>query len=277
MSFRCLLPRYGVALLLLVSGSCGQEENPLRAEPLDWNDPIFESNLGIRPDPRVEGLSLREIVSSEAVVWPDGEHLCSTCHYRNGFFFYKTESERGSPMVIQSNDKIDGRTWALINGWGRRFYNIGAGTVAEKPDYLRVVVKKWLDDGKLDAQADQNRATEPLHWDSTIRFEALGYDPSEFIAGVSIDEVINSEISGRPDGFLCSRCHYKDAEIGYRPDIAKETGGTDFGPDTVIDGRSWSGAGGWASRFVALGPGAHYEKPAYLRDLFSRWRESGEQ
>lgn len=113
-----------------------------------------------------------------------------------------------------------------------------------------------------------------LTWDTPIDDDSLAAAPSPLIAGATLRDIVSSRHIARPDGRLCSECHYRNGPVGYRPEVAEESD-QEIDCHEVHDGRSWAGEDGWAARFIALGPGAHLEKPEYLRDAFAKWRADG--
>ncbi|MCB9675726.1 MAG: hypothetical protein H6737_11450 [Alphaproteobacteria bacterium] len=241
-----------------------EEETDLR--PLDWTTPLAEDTLGVDPGPEFAGLTLEAIISGQVDARGEGRS-CSACHFDGTLTFYRPEVEQYATTPIGPYDMVDGRTWAGNNGWGAIFATMGEGRFSEKPPELRVAMERFLD---LEASRVQ-----PLDWTTTIETVTLGKDPEAFIQNDTIDAIINSRVSGRPDDLLCSDCHYAGASIGYRPAIERGDTTTSFGPNDVIDGRSWSGPDGWAQVFVELGPNADIHKPDYVRQMFFKWVDDG--
>lgn len=272
-----------VLALLVVTSACGEPPERLELEyeqldperpaallgmELSWLTPITEPTLGELPDGLVEGATLRDIVSSRHLARPDG-FLCSECHYRDSEDPYRPDIEQGSDEEIDPFEVIDGRAWRGDIGWAARFMALDDDAHYTKPAYLRAVFSAWRADGEMKRTG--------LRWQSQILEETMGMVPVAEVADKRMSDIINSQVSGRPDAKLCSECHFAGAAIPYRPDVEKNESGGLIGPHDVVDGRSWSGPGGWADRFMALHEEADFTKPLYLRELFECWKEDGEQ
>ena len=71
--------------------------------------------------------------------------LCSACHNAaNVGNAYHPPVAAGQSATINPTDVILGKTWA--DGWAASFLTTQA---SPKPDYLKVIVQQWLDDGAL--------------------------------------------------------------------------------------------------------------------------------
>lgn len=264
----------GLAPALLACGGPAYEypdtlapQAPVALAPraLTWTTPITAETLGEVPDPLAEGKNLLDIVSSRDIVRPDGK-FCSECHYEGSEVPYRPAIAQYADDLIGPYDEVDGRTWDGAGGWAERFAALDEHAHFEKPAYIRALFAKWLDDGCA--------AKERLLWDTPITLQTVGMDPDEHVAGGRLVDVINNRVSARPDGKLCSECHYPGSAAAYRPPVDLDHA-HDIQPDTVVDGRPWSGNDGWAARFIAHGPGAETEKPAYVRELFQVWLDDG--
>ena len=123
------------------------------------------------------------------------------------------------------------------------------------------------DDKVSYARESANAARQSLAWDTAIRSVDFGLAPNPKIDGKTLRQVITSQVVGRDDGELCSACHNKnDAQGGYGGLAAAYAASPSLGPNTVIDGRKWSGPGGWAERFVK-----NPTKPANLQLMVRAW------
>lgn len=237
---------------------------------LTWASPITAERLQEAPDPLVEGATLLSIVSSRHAAGARG-HTCSVCHYRDTFIAYRPDIDQYETAFIGPHDVVDGRTWSAPGGWAERLLAVGdepPGGQAhfEKPEFLRTVFRRWIADGR--------KFKEELRWDAPLSVSTLGEEPNAFVAGATLVDVINDRISARPDARLCAECHYPGSAAAYGPALPEDRE-RDIGPDDVVDGRPWAGPDGWAERFIAHGPDAQLEKPAYLRNVFSVWLADG--
>jgi hypothetical protein len=237
-----------------------------QVEELGWETPLSIETLGFEPGPVLQGASLKDVVSGHIEARGEGRS-CTACHFDGSVTFYRPGVAQNELAEIGPYDIVDGRTWAGNVGWGAIFTGMGAGSFAEKPPELRDAFQVFLD--------QERERVEPIGWDDVITVGNLGTSPDANIAGDRIGEVINSRTTARPDGLMCADCHYAGAGITYRPEIERSDASTTFGPDDLIDGRSWAGPGGWADRFVALGPDSTTHKPDYLRSMFFKWKDDG--
>jgi hypothetical protein len=109
---------------------------------LTWSTPITRHVLDFEPDPFLVGKTLGNIVSSAEIGRKDNA-LCSACHNSSSVANpYHPPVAAGQSATIGPNDDILGKTWA--NGWASGFLTTQA---SPKPDYLKVIVQQWLDDG----------------------------------------------------------------------------------------------------------------------------------
>ncbi len=260
-------PSFLFAALLLV-GACEAEPEPVQPDPevpITWDTPLHSDWVGQPLSPTIEGRSLREIVSGQVDARGEGR-TCTACHFDQSITLYRPEYPQWSVEDIGPYDILDGRTWAGRTGWAAIFERQHEDALVEKPPELREAFRVWR-------EAEAAR-TEPLGWTDPVSEERIGVPPDPAIADRTLDDVINSRVSGRPDDLLCSACHYRDASIPYRPDIEQDASSA-FGPDTVVDGRTWAGAGGWAIVFTRLGGNGTFHKPDYLRATLFKWYDDG--
>jgi hypothetical protein len=109
---------------------------------MTWSRPISSDALGFDPDPFLVGKTLGNIVGGSEIGRKDG-HLCSDCHYDGSGNKYSPPLLAGGSGTIAPTDVIGGTTWAAPGGLAARFLT----NPINKPDYLKAVVKQWLDDG----------------------------------------------------------------------------------------------------------------------------------
>lgn len=253
-----------LAVLAVVVGCSPLDEEPALAE-LTWDAELRVETLGFAPGPVLEGRTLGEVVSGAVDARGEGRS-CTACHFQGTVTFYRPEVAQGQILPIGPYDVVDGRTWAGNNGWAAFFVQMGPNSFAEKPVELRNAFQIFLD--------QEAERVAPLSWDAVMSEENLGTVADPNVAGRTIADVLNSRVTGRPDGLLCSDCHYSGGTIPYRPNVVRGAPST-FGPNDVIDGRPWAGPDGWAERFVATGPGSSAPKPGYLRSVFFKWNDDG--
>lgn len=126
--------------------------------------------------------------------------------------------------------------------------------------------------------------TPCLTWTSRLTDEALGtLDVSNEIASaelrdnlryMSIGEFVASWYVVRPDGNVCSFCHYRNTSNPYHPPVERGDIGPVRNPSEDFGGRSWDGVRdgqGLALQFL----GANPRKPRYLRLIMERWIRDG--
>lgn len=239
------------------------QEQGFDASDFGWETPFTAETLGEDPG-ELEGESLSSVVNSHVAA--RNGYACAACHFEGTVTFYAPENE----AVVEDvgpYDIVDGRTWAGNYGWGARLVITDDSGFADKPPVLRRALELFL--------AAEAERVEPLTWEAPINAERLGQQPRAAIDGVRLYDVINSRVAAREDGLTCSTCHYQDGPYPYRPEVAPGQADTVFGPDAVVDGRSWAEPGGWADVFVALGPDATAHKPDYLRSMFFKWTDDG--
>lgn len=247
-----------IAVMLLV----GCEEAP-RDEPVEffWDTPMSPAMQLEAWDDSLTGVSLRAIVSGEIELAWEGER-CTSCHFRETIAYYGPEVEQYGVMELTARDVVGGRSWGGTDGWAERYVALADG-IFEKPPEMRRVFERWLE--------VEATWVEPLYWASPMTLSTLGVEPDPNLRG-SLSDIVNSVVSGRPDGLLCSDCHYADGAVRYRPPVGQGAVSS-FAPDDVVDGASWSGA--WARRFVEHGPDAKTAKPSVLRGAFNKWMQDG--
>jgi hypothetical protein len=107
-----------------------------------WSRKIDANALGSDPDAFLVGKTLGGIVASAEVGRKDGK-LCSSCHYQGSGNTYSPSVQAGASATIAPTDTIGGTTWAAPGGLASRFLS----NPVNKPDYLKAIVKQWLDDG----------------------------------------------------------------------------------------------------------------------------------
>lgn len=249
--------------LLLVFGACTPEE-PV-PEVITWDTPVEASWVGMPVGDDIVGHSLRDIVSGAVEARGEGR-TCSACHFAGSVTLYRPEVDQYGIGDVGPYTILDGRNWAGATGWAMIFAGMGEGAFVEKPPELREAFRLW-------AEAERERV-EPVRWSEPVHEDNAGGPPDPAIEGKSLDDVLNSRVSGRPDDLLCSVCHYEDGPYPYRPPIAQGATSS-FTPDTVLDGRPWSGANGWAMVFAELGGNETFHKPDYLRSVFFKWVDDG--
>lgn len=266
--------RWFVCGVVVCLAACdpGEQVDELPAEgpeipgTIDWTTPLSSELVG-EDLGDLEGETLQSIVSGQ--VGARSGHSCSACHFDDTVTFYAPEVEQFANEPIGAYDIVDGRTWAGNYGWGARFLLMDEAGLVDKPPGIRRALELYLE-----AEA---RRVQPLDWYGVITPETLGHLPEPEINGSVLDDIINSRVSGRPDGLLCSTCHYEDGPIPYRPAVPSGDRTSTLGPNDLIEGKSWAQPGGWGDTFAALGPNDSFHKPDYLRSLFFKWTDDGAQ
>jgi hypothetical protein len=124
-----------------------------------------------------------------------------------------------------------------------------------------------------------------LTWTTPYHAADFGNVTSPLTEGKTLSDIVNSVVSGRADGVLCSQCHYSTAFARSYRTFWGQGGQGNLGPNDYIGTgttlRAWSGAGGFAEGFLL-----HYDtlaaygfpngyKPQHLRDLVQAWIDSG--
>jgi len=114
-------------------------------EPLvRWTVPLDLAKLGMPSNPKVDGKTLQQIVSSVLAGRDDGK-LCSDCHNRSaaaGGYGVPVESGKSSSPILSIQLQLDGHRWAGPGGWAERF--IANPT---KPEGVKNLLKAWKDSG----------------------------------------------------------------------------------------------------------------------------------
>lgn len=231
---------------------------------LSWRTPIRADLVPSAAQSPLLGESLYRVVSGQSAI-VDGK-ACTECHYAGSDHNYEPAQVRGAVLSIEPDVEVDGRRWDGSFGWAMVFCELGESLDEGEHGEVLAPMKDALEVWKLHGE----RATERLTWTSAITPENVGAEPDPRAAGATLDDAINNRVSPRPDGKLCVECHYAGGDIPYRP-----APGAVIGPDSVVDGRSWSGPEGWAARFITLDENAHIEKPAYVRAVFAKWLADG--
>jgi len=254
-----------IAACSLVAAGCvdaaGDPDEPTPAAALDWDTPLGPEHGIEALDPELFGVTLQDILGG-AVPSRNGQP-CSACHFDTTVTLYRPYQEQYSAVAFSPRDVVDGRPWATSAGWGERYVSLGPDALIEKPRGLRDALQLWL-------ETDAAQVL-PLTWSTAPSRESLGVAPDPALLG-ALGQIVNSEVSGRPDDLLCSACHYTGGPYEYRPPVEQDAVSA-IGPDEVVDGASW--AGGWASAFLGHAPGEEYEKPAYLRAAWYKWLQDG--
>lgn len=253
------------AVLVGSIGGCAPPGSPIEAMEVEWDTPLgpelgFESPW----DPLLDGVTVAEVVEGAVVIDAEG-NTCSSCHFEDTITLYNPPIRQFDVFELSPRDVCDGRSWAGPRGWASIYAGMGPGSLQDKPPLLREIFARWLD--------TEVQWVEPVTWTGPLDEATLGVLPDPALRG-TLGDIVASRVSGRPDGLLCSECHYRGGPVPYRPDVARGEASS-FAPDDLVDGRAWSGDGGWADRFRSLGPGAAVEKPAYLRALMHKWLEDG--
>lgn len=110
-----------------------------------------------------------------------------------------------------------------------------------------------------------------LELNEPIEMKNLGMDANEDIDGVTLFEILSSQVSGRADGKLCSECHNNDEDMGgYSVPSDPNEPLLGFDPDEEYDGKSWSERRGWAERFID-----NETKPESVKMIIQAWIDSG--
>lgn len=264
------LARRSLLLSVLVVAACSDTTAPTDVvDPvvyeIDWDTPLTEDWIGMEVGDDIRDHTLRDIISGRVAARGAGR-TCSACHFDQSVTLYRPEFPPYAVDDIEPYDILDGRTWAGRLGWGTIFAAQNGTGYVEKPPELREALRLWV--------IAESARVEPLHWTDPVTRENVGGEPDPNIAGRSLDDVLNSRVTGRPDNLLCSECHYTDGPFPYRPEIAQGSQSA-FGPDDLLDGRSWAGATGWAMVFAELGGNDTFHKPDYLRATFFKWYDDG--
>ena len=111
-------------------------------------------------------------------------------------------------------------------------------------------------------------------WDTPLEESWIGLPVGDDIVGHSLGEIVSGQVEARGAGRSCSACHFEGGPVAYRPAIAANAVSS-FGPDDLIDGRTWAKPFGWADRFAAAGSNAAFHMPDYLRQMFFKWMDDG--
>jgi hypothetical protein len=136
----------------------GNDREQAKSPCLTWTTPIDYYTLGTRVGSGlISNVTLQEIVSSEVVARESDHQLCSFCHHANEqnvrYFaadglIEATQSLPGK-QVIGAGTEVDvSWTWAQNGGWAERFLlQDGEPGEQNKPEYLKAVFRRWLQDG----------------------------------------------------------------------------------------------------------------------------------
>lgn len=225
--------------------------------PFTWRSTPPDNNEGLAE--LLGPLSLETVVSSQSIRAPDAEP-CSSCHYEGSALPYHPPIQRGESTLIAPDLLIEGISWAQSGGWAERLVARTDFSDSQQVQHHIIAFKRWLNDRAL--------TEPPVDWGNPITPEI-----SDTATGVVFADVINSRTSGRSDGLRCSACHFENGPITYRPEgVTVGDSNGDIGPNTIIDGRSWSGPNGWASRFIDTA----YAKPKVVQDLMMLWLQTSE-
>jgi len=143
--------------------------------------------------------------------------------------------------------------------------------------------------GVFDNDIGQAKTPCSLSYDAAIVEGNLGYPPPTELTNNTIYNVVSSFSTGRPDGKLCSHCHFNNSTVclpdapsvcvrNYRPTLFHQDDSMAIGPNQVVvfdpafDTVVWKSQGGWATRMVNANPKAH--SPAAI-DLVRKWINDG--
>jgi hypothetical protein len=160
---RALQSDYGQA------GVFGNDSGTAKTQCLTWTSTITAARLGKQPDPLISGKTLADIVSSRVIARADN-YECATCHNTANVGVADNLPKRYWPAVpylgpyspdptaplIGKTDVISGMTWqpplgGLVTSnatWAREFIAVTNTTPPYgKPQYLKDLFQKWLDDG----------------------------------------------------------------------------------------------------------------------------------
>ena len=130
------------------------------------------------------------------------------------------------------------------------------------------VAKQYKDYIQAENDAKGKRS---ITFAQAIDSQQLGLAPNPNIDGKSLLEIVSSQKPGRDDGRLCSSCHNKSVALGgyWVPSEADEAL-TQLDPTNPVAGRAWTGADGWAVRFVN-----NASKPRNVQVIIQAWIEGG--
>ncbi len=125
------------------------QENGANAQSklvISWEDKIDSRRFGLTPNPKIDGKTLAEVISSMTAGRDDGQ-LCSACHNKD-----EALGDYGLPVAknaasIDFDPSIEVGTtrkakWKGPDGWAKRF--IANKT---KPANIKAVMQAWVDGG----------------------------------------------------------------------------------------------------------------------------------
>ncbi len=113
---------------------------------------------------------------------------------------------------------------------------------------------------------DKKTAKAPcLGFRTKIEKRTLNETPSSYLKGKTIEQILNSKVSGRPDGKRCKSCHYYGGPNPYQPFNYVDW-------NTEVTGATWKEY--WAWKFLTNTQPSG-KKPYGLKKVIRMWAKSG--
>lgn len=191
--------------------------------------------------------------------------------------------------VIVNGYQVDG---SLYQYWGGTSTTANAVNPGER-GYIMIHIPNWvikacgrypvhidvghnMQAGLPDPYANDEAtvSTQCLAWDSTITTNNYPFSGPP-VDGKSIFRIVSSFAVGRPDGQLCSHCHFATSSRAYSPPVAQDSSAA-ITAGQVIGGLTWDQNGGWAERFTHQPTDTSFgSKPFILKQLLQTWLDDG--
>lgn len=146
--------------------------------------------------------------------------------------------------------------------------------------YVLGAIQLFNQDGsagqRIEKRTDFTVSAAGLGWSATMTSATMGATPASYLNNKSLKDIVNSVVSGRPDGMKCNSCHTAGTtQRMYRPNTTQP-----ITPTTSINRGDaynsvyrWnmSGSSGIVEKFCTTPAG----KPAELCAAFRKWAAEG--
>lgn len=110
---------------------------------LKLSAPIDSKSFGLEANPKIDGKSLFEVITSQEAGREDGQ-LCSACHNNElALGGYGVDQDPNTSIsTVDPDAEISGRAWTGKGGWAERF-----SKNPTKPENIKTLLKYWINGG----------------------------------------------------------------------------------------------------------------------------------
>lgn len=130
-------------ILKAMQGAAPASANASGKILMSWNEPIDSKKFGLAPNPKVDGKTIAQILTSQVAGRDDGQ-LCSACHNSGdaqGDYGVNVAKNAANPEM-KPTDIVYGKTWVQKGGWAEGFV-----ANPTKPANVKAVIQAWIDNG----------------------------------------------------------------------------------------------------------------------------------